>query len=485
MQSTRRTRVGNQICQSSIASPQQSRAIVVFWSIAALLLLLTLGSWALPLGSAGQIIVLKNVRIIDGHSSAPIENGVILIDGDRIQAAGPSDKVPLPESARVIDYTGKTALPGLISDHSHVGLIDGVTFSPKNYNQDNILRQLRQYEVYGVTSVTALGGNGDLFYTLQPQLHQGVLPGADLFGADRGIGIPNGAPPSPPFSLPETQLYRVTAPEQAIQAVDEMAARKPTFIKIWDDDFHGTLKEKMQPDIYNAVIAESHKRGMRVAAHIYYLQDAKDLVNSGVDVIAHGVRDVPVDAEFIQAMKRRSVWYIPTIQLDESGYIFAEHPAWIDEPFFQRALQPALRSQVDDPAWRAKILSNKNSVDIAKASVATNQHNVKTLHDAGVKIGFGSDSGATALRVPGFAEHRELELLVDAGLTPLEAIDLATANAAQLLGLDDRGILGTGKLADIVIVDGNPAANIRDIHKIVAVWHRGKLVGEGPQNFTP
>ena len=108
--------------------------------------------------------------------------------------------------------------------------------------------------------------------------------------------------------------------------MDEMAVRKPDFIKVWVDDIHGTERVKMTPEVYGGDPAEAHRLGLRVAAHIYYLADAKSLVNQGVDVIAHGVRDQPVDAEFINAMKARSVWYIPTISLDESSYIFAEQP---------------------------------------------------------------------------------------------------------------------------------------------------------------
>jgi imidazolonepropionase-like amidohydrolase len=114
-----------------------------------------------------------------------------------------------------------------------------------------------------------------------------------------------------------------------------------------------------------------------------------------------------------------------------------------------------------------------------------NERNLKVLYDAGVNIGFGTDSGANALRIPGFAEHRELELMVDAGLTPVEAISLATAKAAALLHLDDRGVLAPGKLADMIVVDGNPAAQITDIHNIEAVWHRGKLVSGHVQDFAP
>ena len=438
-----------------------------------------------PSSPVDQTVVLTDIRIINGEGGPPLEHAAIVIEGDRIVSLGPVDKLHWPKSAKVINYRNKAVLPGLISDHSHVGQVDGVSLGSQNYNRTNILRQLRQYEVYGVMTVTALGLNGDLFYELQPQLHSGILPGADLFGADRGIGIPNGAPPSPPFNLPPTELHRVSTPEQAVQAVDQMAVRKPDFIKVWVDDIHGTERVKMTPEVYGAVIQEAHRLGLRVAAHIYYLADAKSLVQHGVDVIAHGVRDQPVDAEFIEAMKARSVWYVPTISLDESGYIFAEQPGWLKDPFFAHALQPALAAEFDNSAWRSRILNNGKQVAIDTASVQVNERNVKTLYDAGVKIGFGTDSGAVPVRIPGFAEHRELELLVAAGLTPLQAINLATGKAAALLQLNDRGVLAPGKLADLLVVDGNPAAHIQDVHKIEAVWHRGKLVSGSVQKFTP
>ena len=136
--------------------------------------------------------------------------------------------------------------------------------------------------------------------------------------------------------------------------------RKPDLIKVWIDDFHGSLRVKMSPEVYGAAIKEAHRLGLRVAAHIYYLADAKSLVNHGVDIIAHGVRDQPVDADFINLMKTHSVWYIPTIGLDESGYIYAEKPEWLSNTFLVHALQPALAAEFHDPAWREKTLSNQN-----------------------------------------------------------------------------------------------------------------------------
>jgi imidazolonepropionase-like amidohydrolase len=424
-----------------------------------------------------QTVALIGARLIDGTGEPPLENSALVIQGETLSAVGPGDSVKFPDDTAVIDCHGQTIIPGLISDHSHVGLVDGISVKPENYNQQNILRQLKQYEAYGVTSVTALGFNGSLFYQLRDEQHAGKSPGADLFGAFRGIGTPLGAPPAAMIPAGPDQLYRPETPEEARTAVREIVAGHPDLVKIWVDDLLGT-SPKMKPEIYQAVIDEAHRAGCRVAAHIYYLADAKAVLRAGVDIIAHGVRDQPVDAEFINEMKARSTWYIATINLDECSYIFAEQPDWTKEPFFQNALQPALKAQLSDPAYLEKTLKSPR-VPIFKKAVATNQANVKALYDAGVKVAFGTDSGAIPPRIPGFAEHRELQLMVGSGLTPLQAINCATSRAAALLGLTDRGELKPGKLADFIVLTANPLDDISNTEKITAVWHRGKKVA-GP-----
>jgi len=253
-------------------------------------------------------------------------------------------------------------------------------------------------------------------------------------------------------------------------------------VKIWLDSAGG-LMPKLKPEVYSAVIDEAHKNGLRVAAHIYDLDDAKAVVRAGVDVIAHGVRDKPVDPEFIDMMKAQSLWYIPTIVLDYTNFAFAEHPAWTREPFFQRALHPAVRAQLDDPDYRERTLGMPATAK-NRAAVVTNKQNLKAIHDASVRVGFGSDSGV-GLRIPGVAEHLELALMVEAGLTPMQAITNATSNAAALLKLDDRGVLASGKLADLVVLDGDPIADISNSRRIHAIWHRGKKAAGPIETFTP
>jgi imidazolonepropionase-like amidohydrolase len=431
----------------------------------------------------GQTVVLRGARVIDGTGGNPLDNATLVIRDGRIVAVGPSAGTEVPSGAEVIDYSGKTIIPGLISAHSHLGIFAGLVSAPENYNRDFIQRQLRQLEAYGVTTVMSLGLNGPLFYDLRAESRAGRLPGADLYGADRGVGVVGGQPSAAVVKVADNQVTRPDSVEMARQLVREMAARKADLVKIWLDDAGKSLPAKVTPEVYTAVIDEAHKNGLRVAAHIYDLDDAKAIVRAGVDIIAHGVRDKPVDAEFIGLMKAHSVWYVATIVLDESNFVFAEQPAWMREPFFQRAMHPAVRTLVDDPAYRERTLTAPGTAK-NRAAVANNKQNLKALHDAGVRIALGSDSGV-GLRVSGWAEHRELALTVDAGLTPLQAITIATSNAAALLRLDDRGLLAPGKLADLVVLDGDPAADIANTRRIHAVWHRGKKVAGTVETFAP
>jgi imidazolonepropionase-like amidohydrolase len=443
-------------------------------------------SLALIIGTStdiyAQTTALRGARVIDGRGGAPIDDAVIVMRDGRIAAIGPSAATAVPPDAQVVDCTGKTVIPGLISNHSHIGIFVGLKAAPENYNRDAILRQLKQLEAYGVTTVMALGLNAPLFYELRPELHAGRVPGADLFGADQGLGVHGGQPSTTAVPIGENRVSRPDTVEMARASVREMAARKTDMVKIWLDGAGG-LMPKLKPDIYSAVIDEAHKSGLRVAAHIYDLDDAKAIVRAGVDVIAHGVRDKPVDSEFIDMMKARSVWYISTIVLDYTNFVFADQPPWMREPFVQRALHPAVRAQFDDPEYRERTLASPVTAK-NRAAVATNKQNLKAVSDAGIGIGFGSDSGV-GLRIPGMAEHLELALMVDAGLTPMQAIANATSNAAALLKLDDRGVLAPGRLADLVVLDADPSADISNSRKIHAVWHRGKQAAGPIATFTP
>ncbi|MEH0834906.1 amidohydrolase family protein [Pectobacterium cacticida] len=446
-----------------------SRRTFLYYSLALLTMPLT--------RSVAQTVatptVLDRVRLVDGLGGAPVENARIVIADGRIAAIGSSQQVAIPLTARVIPVNGGTVIPGLISNHVHLGGYDGLVAGPSAQNADNILKQLNVYLSYGVTTVASMGTNGALVYDLRSRLSAGSVSGADILVADHGIGVPNGAPPAP---LGPDQLDRPASVQEARQAVRAAAARGTNFIKLWLDDFQGLKLVKMSPEIYRAAIDEAHKNNLRAFVHIHYLDDAKDVLRAGADVLAHGVRDKAIDGEFIELMRKNNAWYIPTLTVDEAFYLFAEQPQVLQDPFVRKALHPDLLKQYESEEWRTKQLSNPKALASWHSGLAVNQQNTKTAIENGLNVGFGTDSGAMPLRVPGFAEHRELELLVESGISPLQALTLATGKAAQALKLEDRGVLAVGKRADLVVIDGNPIKNISDTRRIRSVWKAGAEV---------
>lgn len=423
---------------------------------------------AMPVRAAqagGRIVLTSLRRPGEDRNKAP---SAVMLEGDRIAAIGAVGSLDLPADARVMDYGGRWVLPGLVSAHNHVG--------SQTYTREAILAQLAQFQRYGVTTITAMGMNKALFYPLRAEIRAGRVRGADMVGADRGIGVPRGAPPA---DAAADQLYRPATPGAARAAVREMHARGTDLVKIWVDDFQGARLAKMAPEVQQAVIDEAHAAGLRVVAHVYYLEDARALVQAGADILGHGVRDKAVDDAFVALLRERGTVYIPTLGLDEAFYIFAEQPELRETPLLANALTAALKAQFADPAWRAKTLSSP-ALAGWKAALATNKANVGRLHRNGVRLAFGTDSGAMPLRVPGWAEHRELALLVESGLTPTEALALATERTAHALRLDDRGVLAAGKRADLAIVDADPAQDIAAASRIAAVWQAGRWVSAGP-----
>lgn len=418
---------------------------------------------------AQQPIAFEHVRLIDGTGHAPYENATLVIRGDRIVGFNQA----VPEHAIVYDATGRTIIPGLVNAHGHLGVVEELSTSGSNYTRENIISQLQQYLRFGVTGMLALGLNRDVIYRLRDEQRNNpdTIPGAVIFTAGRGIGVPGGAPP---LNVGPDQVYRPGSITEAIAAVREMASHSPDMIKIWVDDLGGT-KPKMAPEMYAAVIDEAHRHGLRVAAHIFKLEDAKALVARGVDVIAHSVRDVAVDEEFMRAMKERGVWYVPTLELDATFFLFADHPDWLKDPFLAKALDAQVLNTFESDEWRAKT-ENDPQTKKERQAFAIASANLKRLYDADVHIAMGTDSGATPLRVQGYAEHLEMALMNEAGVPRMDVLVAATDGSASAVGAKNRGVLAPGNYADFVMLDANPLDDIKNTRGVRAVWHDGQPV---------
>lgn len=408
----------------------------------------------------GKVTVLKGARVIDGTGKPPLENATLIIRGGKIETLGAAPAIP--EGAEVIDVTGRTIMPALIAAHCHLGMVKGTSSGSANITEENVRRQLSQYARYGIGAVLSLGTDGDFIYQLRDRRNAMEFGGPRIFTAGHGFGVKGGAPPA---GL--DPIHRPTNAEEARQQVSELAKLRPDSVKIWIDDFNGTMPVRMTREVRRAIIDEAHRQGLKVAAHLYYLSDAKELVAEGIDVIAHSIRDQPVDDELITAMKAKGTFYIATLFLDEAFFIYPEKPAWMEDDFFKSALEPGVAPLLESGVFKPK--AGEREV-LQQAS-----RNLKRLSDGGVKIGLGTDSGASPYRIQGFAEHRELQLMVAAGLSPMDAIHSATATNAELLGAADRmGTLEPGKLANFLVLDANPLDDIRNTQKIRTVWLDGK-----------
>jgi imidazolonepropionase-like amidohydrolase len=414
-------------------------------------------------------IVLKGARLIDGTGRPAIENSVLVIEGDHVAAAGKAGTVSIPKDADVKDVSGKTIMPTLINLHGHLGLsANGADSVAGHYTEENVLKQLNKYLSYGVATVASLGQDEDEIYKIRDAQRAGTLGGARLYTAGRGFLEYTGR------TNPADVRYRPQNPEEARADVRELAQHHPDFLKMWVDDGlgHGT---KLQPAVYQAIIDEAHKQHIRVFAHEFYLSDAKALLAAGLDGFAHSIRDQAVDNDVMQAMKARGVFLIPTLVRDEVLFAYADNLKWLDDPFFQAGLEPGALAIVRSPE---NVEKGRKDPDIAKyrAGLEMGKKNLKTLSDAGVKIAFGTDSGIPT-RFPGYFEHRELQLMVEAGLTPMQAIVAATGTNADILGgAKQFGTLQSGRRADFLVLDANPLEDIHNTERLAAVWQSGKIV---------
>ena len=420
-------------------------------SVAALLSCLLIFSSAQV--ASAQVTAFVGGRLIDGTGRV-IENGTLIIDGGRIVAAGPA-ATAVPAGATRVDVKGKTLLPGLVNAHGHVAATTGLRSDPASYTRDNLTRQLRTYAQYGVTTVFSLGDDQALGFELRNEQATGPLDRARLFVAGAVI---TGA----------------TA-EEARAMASKVADMKPDLLKIRVDDNLGSTRKMPEP-AWRAVIDEAHQRNLKVAVHIYSLADAKATLEGGADFIAHSVRDVPVDEGFIAMLKSREVCYSPTFTREISTFIYDATPTWVDDPFFVKGVTPDIIAQLKDSKRQAQVRNGAGwkAGQQYKAGLEVAKRNLKTLVDRGVRIAFGTDTGPPA-RFQGFFEHLELELMVEAGLTPMQALVSATGDAARCHQRAGQfGTLAPGAAADLLILGANPLDNIRNTRSIEQVWINGR-----------
>lgn len=396
--------------------------------------------------------------IVDGTGGPVILNGVVLVGSDgRIAATGRASDIEIPEGAQRVDVSGKFIVPGLINTHGHVGDTRGLESG--HYSRENVLDQLGLYARYGVTTVLSLGGDGPEGIAVRDAQATPTLDRARLFVAG--------------------PVVTGTTPEAVREMVSGNAAMGVDFIKIRVDDNLGTT-DKMTPDVYGAVIERAHELGLPVAAHLFYVEDAKGLVEAGVDFIAHSIRDREVDGSFAAQLVANHVCYTPTLAREVTTFVYGQTPGFFQDPFFLREADSAVIAQLEDPAYQASVRESESARAYRRA-LAQAEENLKLLSDVGVTIALGTDTGPPG-RFQGFYEHVELALMAESGMSPDRILVAATGDAARCMGRDDIGTIEPGKWADLLVVQADPLADIRNLRLIESVWVAGNEVpgSEGP-----
>lgn len=419
-------------------------------------------------------VIYDGARLIIGDASAPIENGAFVVRNGHVAAIGRKGEIKAPAGARRVDLTGKTVMPAMNNVHLHMGYEGFVSWSVENHTPENVLDHLEREAFYGVGTAMAMGEQPTEFaIRFQQDQLAGKFPPAARFFFAAGLAPPGGGPDALLIqgTTPLHAVYEVSTPEEAVAAVRKIAGRKIKEVKFWvdnRDNTRGSMK-KMPPEVYTALIEEAHKHGMLAHAHATNLQDQKGVVKAGVDVLVHTLAAEKVDDEFIAILKDKRPYWAPVMGLGDRSELCDG-----SNPFIEQTLPDSVIADIR--AGKTWLPSSPCSAP-ANPQFARREENFKYNFRrhiaAGARIVLGSDAGVSAKYAYGFAEHHEIGMYVNLGLTPAEAIVAATSRPTEVLRINDTGTLSRGRRADFIVLNANPLENIRNTREIDSVYLYG------------
>ncbi len=425
-------------------------------------------AWSSIAAAAEQSIAFVGAMLLDGYEAEPIHHSVVEIRGNRIVKVGPeTDEQPSPE-ATVVDLSGKTLLPGLIDAHVHVDLIGHgdydryYRFLGGTERLDEVMPiAARQMLRAGVTSAIDLGTPFDIL-DLRQQIDAGTLPGPRLTVSGPWITrvYLNG--------LPASYQILINSPREASAAVRQLVSDGADVIKTWVG---------LTAEDYVAVVEAAHKAGRKVHPHLYYPAAIRMALDAGVDVLQHmgSARNPPYDPALVAEIAHKSIPVVQTISHRIWVYpATVAFPERLRDPVLARDMPPDIYAEVQDSFEQFHRLPYFHDIGRETRNA---RRSASQFIDAGAYMGVGTDA-ASPLNFHTEAIWREMAALVEVGMTPIEVISAATKTNAEILGqLAELGTVEPGKLADLVVVDGNPLEDIRALSRVVLVvkdgviWH--------------
>jgi len=433
-------------------------------------------------------IVIKNGILIDGTGRPPTDDAIVVIEENKIIYAGKEKDFsqPFPSDAEIIDAHGKTLLPGLIDAHVHYGGSGGVQASEEHTPQE-VTKRLYGFLINGVTTIRSCMDALNWAKQLREMERNGKVLMSHLFisgpcfTAPKGHGTEYAQNPK----LLQQMARTPTNEDDAREMVRELVKEDVDFIKIIIEG--RPPFEKLKAELACVIVDEAHKNGLKASVHTHEYGDAFHMVRCEADSLEHGAAGIKApDDEIIKLMKKNGTYYVPTLVVHENLSMDSKKiETFLDNHQLRRSVSSVIIQNIRNAISqkmksRSEAMPKKQDLELMRNRMRSLFRDlIKSLdwiRNAGIPIVAGSDMG-NFLTFPGISLHRELELLVNAGLFPMDAIKAATRNAAKLLGTEHKlGTVEKGKLADIIIINGNPLSNISEIRKIETVIKDGQIL---------
>ena len=407
-----------------------------------------------------NVTVVKAGLLIDGTGNPPLRDVLVFIEGSRITQVVQQEEIP--QGATVIDASQQVVMPGLIDTHVHPG--DRANAGPSAEYRASVIQHLKQALAFGVTTIFSLGLDPDSNFAIRDESWGDDFEGSRMLTAGTGFTAVGGHPTQLGSDLPN----QIDDPALARQRVQELAAQGVDGLKLWVAPIGGL--PVIKAEVSRAIIDEGHKHNLRVFAHLNTAKDTQTLIEAQLDGVTHIAWD-DYEEETIQLMLNQGTTVAPMLVQKKKGLVFSEDSELFEDPFVRRVL-----GQEVDKLKEALAQTTPEALERWSQSYQQGRKNFVRLKDAGVRLAVGTDSN-TSFAPVGLITHKEVEALVEAGLSPMEALVAGTRGSAEWAGASDRvGTLEPGKLADMIILEEDPLVDIRNTRKIVKVILGGRVV---------
>ena len=453
-----------------------------------------------PQDTGVGVTVLTGGRLIDGTGAPPVEDAVVVMGGGRIIAAGAAGDVAVPAGATVIDVAGKTVMPGMIEGNGHI-IFDGQSNHPayfagryRSYYEIGA-RNLNASLMQGITTMRDTMDPLEEMIRLREDVESGLIAGSRLFTSGTILNYPG---VYRMFDDPTDTVFAHVTPEGVAYAkasmvlpvrdgphgreiVADYAERGADFIKVSSYSGPDNEPPELSTEALTEIVEEAHARGLRVTTHTSSIESIVAVLDAGVDAMEHPTLvsgdEVGPEGEFsdelVQRFVDQNVYSVSLMVVREVYVTYYEDPSRLDDPWYIRHAPADMVQEARE--WVARdVAEGPEALEEQRAGYELGRRNLAKLIAAGAPIAMGTDKG-TRLNFHESGNHvRELEIYTELGMTPMEAIVSATLRGAELLGMEDElGTIEAGKLADVIVVDGNPLENIWALREVDLVFKEG------------